>query len=281
MLPSRVRWKGRSLSGLVLGKEPMSVDEAYRMYREEGYGVVRGVLDTRQIDRVLEEADRLYAMGSRFNATSEDGHVKWLVVPRPSSTPVLRGLQNGYRISPTLDSIRTSDDVLAVLEPMIGSNINAVVNTLFWKAPGEPDTAIAYHQDSVFRKPVERYRNLAASFVQFGLAIDPHGPANGGMRVVAGSHLVGDLEIQRTSSVMMDSPESMDLDAYGLSKSQEVDVDLQPGDAVFWHPHLLHGSPPNLSPTLNRRFFVTGYMRSLDCDGGDPAFRDGKSCVWQ
>jgi ectoine hydroxylase-related dioxygenase (phytanoyl-CoA dioxygenase family) len=73
----------------------------------------------------------------------------------------------------------------------------------------------------------------------------------------------------------------MDLAALGLSKSQELDLDLQPGDAVFWHPYLLHGSPPNLSPTLNRRFLVSGYMRSSDCDAGDPAFRDGKPIAWQ
>jgi len=36
----------------------------------------------------------------------------------------------------------------AILEPLLGPDITAVVNTLFWKPPGEPATAIASHQDA-------------------------------------------------------------------------------------------------------------------------------------
>lgn len=46
----------------------------------------------------------------------------------------------------------------------------------------------------------------------------------------------------------------------------------------FWHPHLLHGSPPNRSLLMNRRFLITGYMRSRDCDAGDVSFRNGRPC---
>jgi ectoine hydroxylase-related dioxygenase (phytanoyl-CoA dioxygenase family) len=257
------------------------VAAAYRIYQEQGYGIVGGVLSRAEVAQVLEEADRLSTLGSTFSATTDDGVVKWLVLTRPDATPVLRGLQYGYRISPVLDAVRTSHRIYEILEPLLGADMNAVVNTLFWKAPGEPETAIAYHQDASFRTPVERYRNLPRSFVQFGVALDPHGPANGGMRVVAGSHLAGDLEIHRTTSVMTESPETMNLEAYGLSRAQERDIELDPGDAVFWHPYLLHGSPPNRSTTLNRRFLITGYMRSSDCDVGDPAFRAGQPCPWR
>jgi ectoine hydroxylase-related dioxygenase (phytanoyl-CoA dioxygenase family) len=193
---------------------------------------------------------------------------------------VLRGLQYGYRISPALDAVRTSAEAGGILTPLIGPDMTAVVNTLFWKAPGEPDTAIAYHQDATFRRPVERYRNVADSFVQFGLALDPHGPGNGGMRVVAGSHLLGDLNIRRTSSVMTKPPDVMNLEVYGLSSTEERDLVLDPGDVVFWHPYLLHGSPANRSRVMNRRFLITGYMRSRDCDAGDESFHDGRPCPW-
>jgi ectoine hydroxylase-related dioxygenase (phytanoyl-CoA dioxygenase family) len=252
---------------------------AYRAYRDRGYAIVPGVFRRDRIEAILREADRLHALGAEFTATTEDGPVKWLVVAAPP-TRVLRGVQYGYRISPVLDAVRTSPEIYASLEPLLGSDITAVVNTLFWKPPGEPETAIAYHQDAGFRRPADRYRNLAASFVQVGLALDPHGPGNGGMRVVEGSHSAGDLDIRRASSVMTESPESMDLAAYGLSRSDERDLVLDPGDLVFWHPHLLHGSSPNRSPVMNRRFLITGYMRSRDCDAGDVSFRNGCPCPW-
>lgn len=252
--------------------------EPYESYRDFGYGIVRRVFSSERIAELLAEADRLYALGTGFAATTEDGPVKWLVVPGPPV--VLRGVQCGYRISRPLDAVRTSREAYEILSPLLGPDLSAVVNTLFWKAPGEPETAIAYHQDASFRKPAERYRNVASSFVQFGLALDPHGPGNGGMRVVSGSHRAGDLEIRRTSSVMTESPDAMDLEAYGLSSEQERDVVLEPGDVVFWHPYLLHGSPANRSHVLNRRFLITGYMRTADCDAGDPSFRDGRPCPW-
>jgi ectoine hydroxylase-related dioxygenase (phytanoyl-CoA dioxygenase family) len=253
---------------------------AHQAYRDCGYGVVRGVFGPDRIDALLREADRLHALGARVAATTEDGPVKWLVVPGPPA-PVLRGVQYAYRISRVLDDLRTSPEIGAIIEPLIGPDATAVVNTLFWKPPGESDTAIAYHQDASFRKPPERYRNLATSFVQVGLALDPHGPGNGGMKMVEGSHLMGDLDIRRTSSVMTESPDAMDLGAYGLSRDSERDLVLEPGDVVFWHPHLLHGSPPNQSRVLNRRFLITGYMRSVDCDAGDPSFRGGRPCPWE
>jgi len=254
--------------------------KAYRSYGDNGYGIVKGVLPHDHINLLLAEADRLHTLGSAFSQSTEDGPVKWLVVCQPSSTPILRGLQNGYRISPVLEALRTAASLYNILEPLIGPDIDSVANTLFWKPPGAEATAIAYHQDSMFRKPVARFRNLANSYIQVGLALDPHGPSNGGMRVVAESHRAGDLQIERKTSVMLDSPASMDLAAHGLADLEERDIQLDPGDVVFWHPHLLHGSPANRSDKLNRRFFVTGYMRSTDCDAGDPAFRNGQACAF-
>lgn len=252
--------------------------DAHRSFRDDGYGIVKGVFARHHIDLLLVESDRLHALGSAFSRSAEDGPVKWLVVPQPSSTPILRGLQFGYRISPVLDALRTAAPLYDILKPLIGPDIDSIGNTLFWKPPGKAETAIAYHQDSVFRKPVERFRNLENSYVQLGVALDPHGPLNGGMRVVAGSHQAGDLQIERKTSVMLDSPASMDLAALGLASLEERDIQLDPGDVIFWHPHILHGSPSNRSDKLNRRFFVTGYMRSIDCDASDPVFRNGRAC---
>lgn len=257
----------------------MSVEDITREYNEDGYGIVRGLLSPQTVSQLTEEADRLHALGADHETTTDDGLVKWLVAPGRDSSPTLRGLQNGYRISTLLDAVRAASSTFSVLRPFLGDDIDSVINTLFWKEPGQPNTAIAYHQDAVFRKPAERYRNLASSYLQVGIALDPHGPANGGMRVVVGSHLNGDMSIQRTSSVMTEPPDAAE--RYGLQSSQELDLDLAPGDAVYWHPFLLHGSPPNQSRTLNRRFLVNGYMRSVDCDGGTPAFRQGRPRPWQ
>lgn len=254
------------------------MSELRRSYEEHGYCIAPGVLGQAEVADLLSEADRLHALGASFRETSVDGAIKWLLVSRPQEPPILRGVQSPYKVSGAIDRVRTSPRLFEALRLLTGPDLATVVSTLFWKPPSKADTAIAYHQDAALRRPPERYRNLAASYVQVGIALDPHGPENGGMCVIPGSHLLGDLAIKRDTSIMLDAPDVFDLAQFGLDRGREVDIRLRPGAAILWHPYLLHGSPPNRSATLNRRFLVFGYMRIEDCDDCVPAYRDGRAC---
>jgi len=253
-------------------------DDGPRRFASDGYAIYPGVFGADYIARLRAEADRLRRRADALVETTWDGPVRWLIVPRKEGHPVLRGLQFPYRISPVFDEIRTHASIQRILSPLIGSNIVSVLGTLFWKPAGAAETVIAYHQDSAFRKPAEKFRNLASSYVQFGVALDPHGPDNGGMRFVAGSHKLGDLHIQRSTSVMTEAPTEGELALLGFTPEQTRDVELDAGDAVIWHAHLLHGSPPNRSLKNDRLLYVIGYMRRSDADEGEPAFIDGKPC---
>jgi hypothetical protein len=253
--------------------------DPYQSFRERGFGIFEDILSGPRVRGLLEESDHLRRRAARFAETTHDGPVRWLVT-EGAHAPVLRGLQNAHRISRPIDDFRVDPAVLNALGPIIGDDIKTVVSTLFWKPPGEARSSVAYHQDSAFRKPAEHFRRLAESYVQFGVALDPHGPSNGGLRVISGSHKKGDLNIRRDTSVMADSPESFDLQAYGMSAADVVDIRLKPGDAVAWSAHLLHGSPPNTSATLDRRFLIFACMRAEDCAVGDMAFARGRPCEW-
>ena len=71
----------------------------------------------------------------------------------------------------------------------------------------------AYHQDSRFRKPDHAYRNLGEAYVQTGLAIDPHDPLSGGMKILPGSHLRGSVDIDKLGVEMGDAPQEALLEA--------------------------------------------------------------------
>ena len=249
-------------------------------YRINGYAIARGLLDREYVTRLVEEADRLYQTGIRYRTTTDTETVRWLVVDGPSQPPVLRGAQNVASISPLFDSLRVSPAILNLLKPFIGPNLVSIVNTLFWKEPGEVNTRIAFHQDAMFRKPEESFRNLGSSYVQLGIALDPHGPENGGLKIVAASHRGGDHKVMRDQSVMVSSCDDGDLSEYGYERDQLLNIELSPGDAILWHPHLVHGSPANRSKTMNRRFVVTGYMRMSDTDVGVPAFDNSHPVPW-
>jgi hypothetical protein len=65
------------------------------------------------------------------------------------------------------------------------------------------------------------------------------------------------------------------LEAVGLSAADAVDLLLEPGDLALWSPYLVHGSGKNVS-NHRRRLYINGYVRAVDCDRGEWAFRNGE-----
>jgi ectoine hydroxylase-related dioxygenase (phytanoyl-CoA dioxygenase family) len=247
-------------------------------FARDGYFVFRRVLSETQLAALRTESDRLRQYGERFKETIRDGQVRWLIQPGVGERPVLRGLQYPYRINAPFDEVRTARAMFDILEPFIGPNIVSVLGTLFWKPAGASETVIAYHQDASFRKPPEKYRNLESPYVQVGIALDPHGPDNGGMRFVVGSHRSGDMDLRRSSSVLSEAPSADNLAELGFGSSDVRDVAMAPGDVVIWHPYTLHGSPANNSRLNDRLFYVLGYMKQEDTEGGEPSFLAGQPC---
>jgi ectoine hydroxylase-related dioxygenase (phytanoyl-CoA dioxygenase family) len=157
----------------------------------------------------------------------------------------------------------------------LGRDIKQVINQIIWKAPGDARTQYGYHQDSRFRRPASAYRDLANSFVQTAIAIDPHRPENGCLRLLPGSHRLGELKIAAERSVYEEECSEASLQALGLDPSGMLDLVLEPGDVAIWHPHAIHGSGPNRS-AIDRRVYLNGYVRAENCDRGAWAFRDGR-----
>jgi ectoine hydroxylase-related dioxygenase (phytanoyl-CoA dioxygenase family) len=111
--------------------------------------------------------------------------------------------------------------------------------------------------------------------VQTGIAIDAHGADNGAMRVIPGSHRLGELALGGDGRVMDRSLSDDDLLRAGIDPARAVDLELSPGDVALWHLLLVHGSGPNRS-TTDRRFYLNGYVAAASCDRGVLAFVDGE-----
>lgn len=146
---------------------------------------------------------------------------------------------------------------------------------MHWKAPGSLGD-FAWHQDSRSRRPASAYRNLADSYVQTGLAIDPHTRESGCLRFIPGSHRRGDLGMDCSKKALGTAMADEALAAVGLSAGDAIDLILAPGDLAIWSPYLVHGSGTNRC-THKRRFYINGYVRAADCDRGEWAFRNGRA----
>lgn len=236
---------------------------------------MRGVFGPGDIAELADAFDRQWAVGLTHPKSFRHGNLLYRLGQDGALGRVLRLVQWPAYVDGVLDRYRLDRRLLEILVPLIGRDLKQIINQLHWKPPGAAEAEFGYHQDIRFRRPRQAYRDPANSYVQTGIAIDPHLATNGAMRVIPGSHRLGELNFERAASVM-DSPMSDDdLRQAGLNPAQAIDLELGAGDVALWHLHLVHGSGPNDS-SLDRRFYLNGYVTAANCDRGAPAFKHGE-----
>lgn len=243
-------------------------------YHRQGYAIVRGVFSPADIAEIGAAVDAIHAEGVAHGRSFRHGNLFYNIAQDDDGTPLVRMVQWPSYHNAVLDAVRRDPRYLAVVEPLIGGNLKQIINQLHWKAPGSLGD-FAWHQDSRFRKPDEHYRNLGTSYVQTGLAIDPHTRESGAMRFIPASHTGGSLDLDTSVEVLGTEMTDDALLAAGIDPGKVVDLVLDPGDVALWNPYLVHGSGRNTS-NHQRRLYINGYVRAEDCERGEWTFRDGK-----
>ena len=243
-------------------------------YWREGYAVVRGLFDPVEIDEIAAAADQVYAEGVAHGRSFRHSNLFYNVAAADNAEPIVRMAQWPSYHQRVLNGVRLDRRIAQLLEPLLGKNLKQIINQIHWKASGSLGD-FAWHQDSKSRRPDWAYRNLATSYVQTGLALDPHTPESGCLRFIPRSHLRGDLKMNCSEHSLGAAMRDTALGAVGLTASGAVDLLLEPGDLALWSPYLVHGSGTNLS-SHKRRLYINGYVRADDCDRGEWAFRDGQ-----
>jgi len=246
-------------------------------YREHGYAVVRRVFAPAEIAEMARSFDRAYAEGIAHGRSFRHGNLFYRVVPDAKLGRVVRYVQWPSWRDPVLERYRRDARLLDILRPLIGDDLKQIINQLHWKPPGAAFADFAFHQDVRFRRPRSAYRDLAGSYVQTGIAIDPHSAENGAMTVLPGSHLLGELDFGAGGRVMDDAMAEADLVRLGLDPKRVVTLDMEPGDVALWSVMTVHGSGPNRSDG-DRRLYINGYVTAANCDRGEWAFHNGRPC---
>jgi ectoine hydroxylase-related dioxygenase (phytanoyl-CoA dioxygenase family) len=242
-------------------------------YRRDGYAIVRRLFSPDEVARIGAAADEVQSEAVRHGRSFRHGNLFYNVAPDPSG-PQVRMVQWPSYHQPVLNAVRLDLRMAKLLAPLLGDDLKQIINQIHWKEPGGR-SEFAWHQDCQFREPPEAYRNLGASYVQTGLAIDPHNEESGCMRFIPASHAGGDLKLATPRDVLGVAMDDSVLNSAGLAPEKAVEVVLEPGDVALWSPFLVHGSGVNRSGH-RRRLYVNGYVRAKDCDRGEWAFRNGE-----
>lgn len=238
-------------------------------YWEEGYTIIRNVFAAHEVEQLQQACDRWKFTGTLLGKTwRKQNTVIWVDKGRGENESIVRGMQWPSYHDPVMDHYRTDPRMLMILEPLIGCDIKQVINQLHWKKPGSKVTW-PLHRDVRSRQPVEAFRDLFPSWVQTGIAIDPHRPENGAMKIVPGSHR--DFEHDPTDTSLYNVPH--------YEKDDRIrDVVLNPGDVALWSAYTVHGGGYNTTEFADRRLYINGFVKADKCDRGEWAFREGRTC---
>lgn len=255
-------------------------DEAHvSAYRRDGFAVVRGVFAPSEVAELAQAFDRRRAEGLRLGRSWRHGNLCYRVAEDPKVGRVVAMLQWGAYADPVLAAYRNHPRMLPIIAPLVGRDVKQIINQCHWKPQGAVAVDYNFHQDIRFRRPRSAFRNIARSYVQTGIAVDPHAAANGAMRILPGSHRLGEIAALGDGVVLGRGRGDAVLRAAGIDPAGLVALGLEPGDVALWHPFTVHGSGPNDDAGGQggeRRFYLNSYVRAADCDRGEWAFRGGR-----
>lgn len=246
-------------------------------FHERGYAVVRDVFAPDEVAAMGSSFDRIYAEGIARGRSWRDRNLFYNLTDDVALGRIVRYVQWPAWIDATLERVRRDPRLLDILAPLAGRDLKQIINQLHWKPPGAAMAEFGFHQDSRSRRPREAFRELARSYVQTAIAIDPQTAENGAMVVCPGSHRLGELPFDPARPSMAMALDTADLERLGADPAAATVIEMAPGDVALWHVHTLHGSGPNVAD-IDRRLYINGYVIAANCDRGEWAFRDGKPC---
>ena len=189
--------------------------------------------------------------------------------------PLVRMVQWPSYHQPVLNRVRLDTRFAELLEPLIGRNLKQIINQIHWKAPGSLGD-FAWHQDSKSRRPASAFRNLADSYVQTGLALDPHTPESGCLRFIPGSHLRGDLQMGCETHSLGRRDEGRGARGRRPFGGRRDRPAARVRAISRSGAHISSMGPARTGSDHKRRFYINGYVRAEDCDRGEWAFRNGQ-----
>ena len=208
---------------------PILEDEQVATYHRDGSVLVKGMFDEEEIDLLGRAAreDRELDRRSQGREDGEGGSVRLSLWNHPGN-----GIYGMYaRCSRIVDS----------MEKILEGEVYHYHSKMILKDP-EIGGAWTWHQDYGYW-----YQNgiLFPLMSSVMIAVDPSTRENGCLQVLKGSHLMGRVD-HRLSGEQAGA--DMEHVTEASKVLETVHVEMDPGDALFFHCNILHRSDRNASP---------------------------------
>jgi phytanoyl-CoA hydroxylase len=211
-------------------------------FERTGYTLVRGLFGTDEVDRLRDHYMEVRQRGPRshdfagHDSTDRDPLKRY---PRMAQMHRWDEMSLQWMIDPRIDEIMTT---------LLGRSPYAVQTMVYFKPPGSRGQAL--HQDNFYLKADP------GTCVAAWMALDRVDEANGCLEVVPGSHRWPILCTEKADTTVSFTDVTVPLPSTGSA----VPVEMEPGDVLFFHGALVHGSNPNVTTDRFRRALIGHYI---------------------
>ena len=213
-------------------------------FEESGFALIEGLFSPAEAAQLRDHYMALRAAGeypgdmAGIDSTSDDPLVRF---PR---------MIHMHKFDETSMSWLLSDQIAGSVEMLLGESALAAQTMLYFKPAGARGQAL--HQDQYY------LRAAPGTCVAAWMALDEIDEANGCLMVVPGSHKLPILCVedadttQSFTDVAVNVPPGMDV----------VPIRMNPGDVLFFHGQLIHGSYPNTTKDRFRRALIAHFINA-------------------
>jgi len=222
----------------------MLMQEHKQFYHENGYVVVKGLFSPEEVAAYRDHFMSLRKRGSYPGDLAG--------VDTTSNDPLKRYPRMIHMHHWDETSLRWMIDerINQCLTGLLGREPYAVQTMLYFKPPGSRGQAL--HQDNFY------LRAQPGTCMAAWMALDYCDQANGCMQVVPGSHNWPLLCTEKADTKVSFTDVTVPVPA-----DQEVrPVVMEPGDVMFFHGAVVHGSYPNTSQDRFRRALIAHYIEA-------------------
>jgi len=238
--------------------DALLTDEHVREYWERGFTVVRGLFTPEELaawdQRFLDIAEKRAPAAPRTLVMRDVMIAKGAVKPK-SELHAIAKIQD-FENDPALDSYNTHPRLLDCVERLLGPNLSSIHCMLINKPP-DVDGRHPLHQDLVYFpfRPADRVLGTWT-------ALQRVTRENGCLVVGAGTHRGPLLEHENMDWEYVNSGY---FGAKGAGEETErVHVACEPGDTIFFHSLIVHGSGRNTTSGFRRA--ISCHYASSDCE---------------
>lgn len=216
-------------------------------YAQDGYMIIRNVLDARQIENVIDEA-RQVCLGRRGDVAGLEALAG---LDESEAMKHIIAIHFPHKLAEGLRELLHQPEVVKALTRVIGPNVKCMQSMFFVKHAGRPGQA--WHQDEAFIPTTDR------SLTGVWIALDRATIENGCLWVIPGSHRPGKLWPFRDHGDPRFDP-TPESHGFPWTDDDAIPVELEPGDVLLFNGYLLHRSLNNTLKEGYRRSYVAHYM---------------------